>query len=316
MILEPRDLNELRAQLARCHGNHQKVSGYRLAALSRVLEHAPEDMTAAVEPGMTLAALQGQLGRQRQWLPIDPPQPDRLSVGAMLATNASGPRRFGYGTIREHLIGLSAVLADGTMVRSGGNVVKNVAGFDLGKLFVGSYGTLGVIVEARFKLRPLPEEERFVKQSFTSWADAEATLERVWAADLMPIVLDLHNLPQSPDASALTLVVGFAGSREEVAWQLESAENLGCCEPATLDYQTEFWADRHGTRPQCRALLPSRLVPVLRQLESTPFVAHAGNGIIWFRGTAPAPREEWPLDLIRRAKDTFDPNCILPALDL
>src|SRR5215813_5806138 len=106
------------------------------------------------EAGMTLGALQDALGQRGQWVSLDPPHARQGTLGGILASNASGPRRHLYGTARDLLIGLTMVLADGSIVRGGGKVVKNVAGYDLPKLAIGSFGTLGVIVEATFKLRP------------------------------------------------------------------------------------------------------------------------------------------------------------------
>src|SRR5438552_3360089 len=107
-------------------------------------------MTVTVETGLTLAALQARLAERGQWLPIDPPNPQTATLADILNANGSGPHRFGFGTIREHLLGLTVALADGRLIHSGGKVVKNVAGYDLCKLFVGSHGTLGVAVEATF----------------------------------------------------------------------------------------------------------------------------------------------------------------------
>ena len=111
-------------------------------------------MTATVEAGMS-SGLFRITRRAGQWLPIDPPNSDRTTIGDLLAHNLSGPRRFGYGTIRDYLIGIKVALANGEIIKAGGKVVKNVAGYDLCKLFIGAKHTLGIIVEATFKLRPL-----------------------------------------------------------------------------------------------------------------------------------------------------------------
>ena len=148
MILAGSSVAEIASALAAFSGKPEKVSGFDLSQMQRVLEYAPEDMTVSVEAGTTLAQLQARLAEHKQWLPIDPAGADTLTVGALLAGNQSGPRRFGYGTIREHLIGIKVVPANGRVIKAGGKVVKNVAGYDLCKLFVGSRGTLGVIVEA------------------------------------------------------------------------------------------------------------------------------------------------------------------------
>src|SRR6267378_4386008 len=156
MILRASTVAEVSDTLAGACASKSRIESVDLRAMSNILEYRPEDMTVTIHTGISLAVLQTQLANRGQWLPIDPPNPERLTIDELLNRNLSGPRRFGYGTIREHLIGLTAVLADGRIIHNGGKVVKNVAGFDLCKLFVGSHWSLGIIVEATFKLRPLP----------------------------------------------------------------------------------------------------------------------------------------------------------------
>lgn len=127
-----------------------------LRRLNRVLEHAAGDMTATVEAGCTIAALQESLAERGQRLALDPMWPNRATVGGVLATADSGSLRWAFGPPRDLLLGVTVALADGTLARSGGKVVKNVAGYDLPKLFTGSFGTLGVITQATFRLHPLP----------------------------------------------------------------------------------------------------------------------------------------------------------------
>src|SRR5262245_4594393 len=157
MILAPSNLKDLARGLAHAHALGEKVEAVDLHGLNRVLEHAPEDLTVTVESGRTLAALQADLAKCGQWLSIDPPDPAHLTIEKLLATNESGPRRYGYGTIRDSVIGVKVALADGRVIKSGGKVVKNVAGYDLARLFIGAHRSLAVIVEATFKLRPAPE---------------------------------------------------------------------------------------------------------------------------------------------------------------
>ena len=130
----------------------------RTRRLARVIEHAPSDQIVIAQAGMTLSALQQTLAPHGQQLALDPPLPERATVGGIVAANAFGPRRARYGSVRDLIIGISLVRADGTLARGGGKVVKNVAGFDLPKLLVGSLGTLGMIVSATFRLHPLPED--------------------------------------------------------------------------------------------------------------------------------------------------------------
>ncbi len=127
-----------------------------LKRLSTLEEHAWGDMTATAQAGIPLAALQRALAPRGQRLALDPPFPQRATLGGVIATNAGGPLRLRYGTLREQLLGVTVALADGTLARAGGKVVKNVAGYDLGKLLAGSLGTLGIVVSATVRLFPLP----------------------------------------------------------------------------------------------------------------------------------------------------------------
>lgn len=127
-----------------------------VTALDQLVEYEPADLTVTVEAGMPLSRLQRLLGERGQWLPLDPPLPAAATVGGVLATNASGPARAAHGTARDLLIGMSVATVEGELVKSGGRVVKNVAGYDMGKLHIGGLGTLGVIVQASFKVAPLP----------------------------------------------------------------------------------------------------------------------------------------------------------------
>src|SRR5207248_587611 len=132
--------------------------GVDLRDLSEVIDYPARDMTVTVQPGITLARLEVLLATERQRLPVDVPQPDRATLGGALAVNASGPRRYGFGTLRDYVIGMTVVNDEGHEAKAGGRVVKNVAGYDLPKLHVGALGTLGIIVQVTLKLRPLPEE--------------------------------------------------------------------------------------------------------------------------------------------------------------
>lgn len=126
------------------------------ARLSRVVEHTAADMTVTVEPGATIAELNATLAGSGQWLPVDPPLPAATTVGGLIAGNLNGLLRAAHGGVRDMLIGLRVLRSDGVAIKSGGRVVKNVAGYDLHKAFVGSLGTLGMVVEATFRVRPAP----------------------------------------------------------------------------------------------------------------------------------------------------------------
>jgi glycolate oxidase FAD binding subunit len=321
MDLEPSSLQELSQMLASANSRGEKVSGVDLAALNRLLDHKAEDMTCRAEAGMTLAALQRTLAARGQWLPIDPHGAETLSIGALLAANPSGSRRFGYGTIRDYVIGLTAVLADGRVIHSGGNVVKNVAGYDLMKLFIGSSGSLGVIVEVIFKLRPVPETETFVEAECGSLEAANKMIESVLESELTPVVLDLHNVQTPPDGSVIhkpgfVLILGFAGTRDEVEWQLTKAAELGIKTPSSLDFANAM--NDPAFSFQQISVLPSKMVETIASLGPAPFIAHAGNGIIYYRGAqrpvAIGDSHATVRKLEQRLKAEFDPKHILPEV--
>lgn len=157
----------------------------------RIIEHRPRDLTVTVEAGVTVAALQTALAEHGQMLALDPPFPERATVGGVLAANSFGPRRQRYGTARDLLIGSRAALADGTAVRFGGKVVKNVAGYDLNKLLIGSHGTIAVITEATLKVTPLPPSFGLLIAAFPSLDAAHAVALAVTQSRLQPLTLDL-----------------------------------------------------------------------------------------------------------------------------
>ena len=127
--------------------------------LNQIIEHEPADLIAVAQAGVTLMDFNTRLAENGQWLPLDPPDDGRATLGGVVATGIGGPQQFGYGRPRGSVIGMKVVLADGNQIKAGGRVVKNVAGYDLCKLFTGSFGTLGIITELNFKLRPQPARQ-------------------------------------------------------------------------------------------------------------------------------------------------------------
>jgi glycolate oxidase FAD binding subunit len=274
-----------------------------LRRLDRVVEHEPGDLTVTVEAGRTVAALQATLRERGQWLSLDPPDAARATIGGVLATSASGPRRHLYGTMRDLVIGLTVVTADGSVVRGGGKVVKNVAGYDLPKLFVGSCGTLGVIVELTAKLRPLPDDECLVAVPFESLKDAGAAVRVVMASDLVPNAVDVLDgealralgLAGAPAA----LLIGFDGVAEQVTWQVEELGRLapagGGREPRVLTADlwprlstaaTDAFAGSAAVMRLC--VLPTQVTDVMEQGSAlararglaSAWSAHGGVGVV------------------------------------
>ena len=145
------------------------------ARLNEIVEYVPGDQIVRVQAGIKLSDLQEKLAEENQMIAIDPAEED-ATIGGLIATNSSGPRRYSYGTVRDLIIGIKVVLANGTVAKAGGKVVKNVAGYDLSKLFTGSMGTLGLIVEANFRLHPIKEASKTVV------AEIEGGPEQVYEA--------------------------------------------------------------------------------------------------------------------------------------
>jgi glycolate oxidase subunit GlcD len=200
--------------------------------MRRIIEHEPADLVASAEAGVSLTDFNAELKRAGQWLPLDSPDDGKASLGGVAATGMAGAQAFGYGAPRGYVIGMKVALADGRIIKAGGRVVKNVAGYDLCKLFVGSYGTLGLILELTFKLRPLPAQSTTVIAygSLSSlWRGARSLLD----ARLFPVALELLS-PRAAarvgvkveDESACVLMTRFAGTDETVEFQVKQARGL------------------------------------------------------------------------------------------
>ena len=277
-----------------------------LKRLDRILEHEPGDLTVTVEAGLTLEALQAALGKRGQWLSLDPLSADGATLGGILASNASGPRRHLYGTARDLVIGLTVIAADGSVVRGGGKVVKNVAGYDLPKLYIGSFGTLGVLVEATLKLRPRPDVDRLVVARFARLEDAGAAARAVAGSDLIPSALELVDgeaLRRLGHGGAAALLIGLDGIAEQVDWEIAELARLlgplGLGETTVLDGAARDEAWRALARLGCAgvgdaaavmrwAVLPTRVAELMaagaaaarRSGLTAALTAHAGAGVV------------------------------------
>jgi glycolate oxidase FAD binding subunit len=162
-----------------------------LRRLNTVIDFSPEDLVVTTQAGISVAALNKTLEARGQFLALDVPQPELATIGGALSANITGPRRLRYGTARDLVIGLTCVLANGETVHSGGRVVKNVAGYDLNKLYLGALGTLGVIVEATFKLHPLPAATTILTARFPSCETAHAAALAAVNSNLSPAAVEL-----------------------------------------------------------------------------------------------------------------------------
>lgn len=198
--------------------------------LNSVVEYEPADLTVTVEVGIRLAALQAVLAQHRQYLALDPPYADRCTLGGIVATNASGSLRLRHGAARNQVLGLRVVHANGTVVKSGGKVVKNVAGYDLNKLYIGAFGTLGIITEVTLKLSPIPAHGAILVADFQNVQGAFDTGLSIIGSQILPMFVNLSInsdfVGTATDTKRPTLVVGFGGDPETVAWQLAECRGI------------------------------------------------------------------------------------------
>ena len=282
-----------------------------LKRLNQVIEHEPGDLTATIQAGITLRAFQEQLKGEGQWLSLDPPFEDRATLGGIVSANSSGPRRHLYGSARDLVIGITMVEADGSIVRGGGKVVKNVAGYDLPKLYIGALGTLGIVVGLTVKLRPLPEEDGMLLARFPGIPEAASAVRALMDSDLIPYAIEL--LDQSAlqgldqrlgrEGKGVALCVGFDGLAEQVEWQLGEAERL-CAAMGSFESQRLFGSERDRAWQFVRevgrlafpeatvqlkiGVLPSQVSALFmegepvakRNGQNVALTAHAGLGIV------------------------------------
>jgi glycolate oxidase FAD binding subunit len=260
--------------------------------LNRVLAHPHGDLTATVEAGATLADVNRELARQGQWLPLNTSF-DAATVGGTIATNESGPLRHRHGTPRDLLIGVRLATTDGRLVKAGGNVVKNVAGYDLGKLISGSCGSLAAIVSATFKLAPLPASSATLAAAFRDPAAVAHAVGAIGSSHLDPAAFDLRASTGTPYG----LLLQFATTPAAVDAQIEEARTRLARLASELDVltgaaETERWRDHaHRLWDSAGAIvrvswLPAGLAAVLTLVDdigrdgarSVELVGRAGVG--------------------------------------
>jgi glycolate oxidase FAD binding subunit len=187
--------------------------------LNAVVAHRHGDLTATVQAGATLSDVNRTLAQHRQWIPLDPPWADRATIGGIVATNDSGPRRHRYGAPRDLIIGIEFARADGRLAKGGGIVVKNVAGYDMPRLLTGSFGSLGAIVTATFKLYPLTTASRTLVVEPSNASDLGTLALKLSASHLTPTALEFATHP-------IRLIVRFESIESSVAQQADTAAKL------------------------------------------------------------------------------------------
>ena len=283
-------------------GGNRARAGTTLSSLklNRVIDYPADDMTITVEAGITLSELQSILAQQNQFLPIDPPQADKATIGGIVATGWTGPRRHQAMRPRDQLIGLAFVSGRGDLVRGGGKVVKNVAGYDFPKLLTGSAGSLGMITELTFKVRPRPESTAVAIVQINDSKELAAYLTRLNTSATRPTAIELLD---SCAAAALvsktalkpanyTVVLFFDESAKAVAWQVdrckteipENAEILILSDDAAIPHQAALTERLAGVGQPLVArvvVAPSSLCQLAGMIRGShwSFQAHAGQGI-------------------------------------
>mgnify|MGYP002784784487 CR=1 FL=1 len=273
-----------------------------LRGLDQIIDFPARDMTVTVQAGITMKSLADTLARENLRLPIDVPRSETATLGGVLAANVNGARRYGFGTLRDYVIGISALNDEGREFKAGGRVVKNVAGYDLCKLLVGSLGTLGIITQVTLKLRPLPEIQA-VLLLHADTDQLERLLATLHASRTRPSCIELINRAAAgtifqqvrlgEPESAWVGFVGYEGNVDAVAWQVQQIiKEVG--KQCRIDGQIDFTA-----KPLCNAMiefgaeattfkatmLPGATAEFCRAVDIEParpqVRSHAGSGIVY-----------------------------------
>lgn len=266
--------------------------------LAPVLVHRDGDLTVTVGAGHTLADLNRELALKGQWLPVDSAFPS-ATIGGVVSTNDAGPLRHRHGTPRDLLIGITLALTDGRLVKAGGTVVKNVAGYDLGKLVSGSFGAFAAIVDATFKLLPVPHASSTLVTTYDSPEVLAANVAALAASQLEPLSCDV----QAGESGPSRLLLRFASSPASTHAQVAAARAIvaGQVSEVSGDAERDLWrtqvqAPWAGDAAVIRlSWMPARLADVLRlvhdlRVQSGAVALHAravvGTGLLSVRGTA------------------------------
>jgi len=280
-LIEPQTIDEAREALAaavREHSNaaselplvgagtkcgEQPIAANAVSTrrLTRIIDYSPEDMTITVEGGVALDSIDALVSKDNLRLALDPPgYAGRATIGGVLATSDTGPLRFAYGSPRDNVLGMSIILGDGTLIRAGGRVVKNVAGYALHRLLCGSWGTLGLIATATLKLRPRPESLRLAALSARDATDAESLTAELLSGPTRPAFIEWLQPGSAIGIDGLAIVVGYEDCTEAVDWQLRElsrfrnqARALDAVTSKRIYHDLREW----GATADIRAAMPS-----------------------------------------------------------
>jgi glycolate dehydrogenase FAD-binding subunit len=284
-----------------------------LRRMDRIVDYNPDDLTASVEAGVTAERLAARLADRRQLLPVDPPGAASRTLGGLAATAAAGPLRARYGTLRDLLLGVRFVQADGTVTWGGARVVKSVTGYDVPKLMVGSLGTLGVLAELTLRLHPLPEAEATCLLEFQHAETAPDVVARLVDSVVQPHRLELLDAAALAACGLPAAAAGLVVSVGSVEAAVRTQQAIVAAEGARLRARVEtmgpgFWRtyDRvlatAGPTVLRIATLATRLGPTLGEVRA----ALGADAVI----TACAP-----LGVLRAALRTEDPAPLATAIE-
>lgn len=305
-MIQPRSPEELAEALAQCsnasrtiqlHGANTKrdMAGpiehadapITTTAMTRVLQYEPADLTISVEAGLRWSDLTAQLAGNRQMIPLDPPFFENATVGGVVAANSSGPRRRLFGTARDVVIGMKFATLEGKLIQSGGMVVKNVAGLDMAKLMIGSFGTLAAITVVNFKLAPAPEASRSFILSFADLNSAIATRDRILQGVLQPAALDLVNPAAAKRLGLEGYCILFQTGGSEAVMERYTRELAGAQiveDDSLWPRVREFTPDWLRDYPQGAVVRQSTTLQGVAEAVARatgPALARAGNGVVY-----------------------------------
>ena len=302
MIAEPVSAEQISTLVRMCENDHVTLApmgaartlslirrkpvvlGISLARMNRIIAHEPADMTVTVEAGITLGELNRTLASHRQHLALDPAFPDTVTIGSLIGASQAGPIRLSRGRVRDLLIGIQYVGRAGRIVRGGGRVVKNVAGYDLMKVMTGSFGTLGIVTETTFKVSPIPENYEIATASFSNPQDAFAAVDGV-VARISPVHIEVLSMDASValgHCEDFHVIAGIAGNAPELEYQrsvLGSATTRTTGEEAQAVYLRlrDFTFPENSIVAQI-AVPPGELSRCVRGCNAE-FRAHGGSGV-------------------------------------
>ncbi len=288
------------------------------AGLRRLLQYEPQDLTVSVEAGMPFAELQRTLAEKGQMLPLDPftgPGWESATVGGVLGANLSGPRRRLYGTARDMVIGMTFATLEGKLVQTGGMVVKNVAGLDMGKLMIGSFGTLAAITSVNFKVFPVPLFSRTFVMEFPTVSKAFSERDRILKGQLPPAAIDVVN-----DSRGCRLLVRATGNQQVVD---RFSADLAQARSSEGEEESAVWHEVREFTPRFLAANPEGGVAMIRtplasmgaEMErlKVPCIARAGSGVIYAHYAADPPPTQVHDEsgMMKKIKLMFDPENLM-----